>query len=299
MKSQLKRRILLHAEFRLKALLGIPGKCAFGNLSIVLPSDHVLPRSLKEHPRYDRFLPYLARQLPTGSTVIDVGANCGDTLASMMAANPTLSFACVEPDDTFFGYLEQNIGRIQSVLPNANIKAIKALVGKEVTKAQLHSSKGTAHAVASQTEQAKPARTMDDLAREASLGNISLLKTDVDGFDYDVLNSAEGLIREHAPVIFFECYFEKVSQREGFKQTLRMLQTAHYEQWAIFDNFGELMLRTRDIAQIEQLIDYCWRETNGSSTRTINYFDILGVTPRHAALVEGVLSGYAALATSS
>jgi FkbM family methyltransferase len=294
MKSQLPKRILLHAEHRARALLGLRGTCTFGPFSIVLPATHVLPRSLREHPRYDRFLPYLAGKLPQGSAVIDVGANCGDTLASMLAENQTLRFACVEPEDAFFGYLEENIARIRSVAPNVSVQAIKSFVGKAVTKAEMKSINGTAHAVMSQSAQAKSARTLDEIVRESSLENISLLKSDVDGFDYDVLNSAEATIREQSPLLFFECYFENDEQRRGYAQVVRMLQGAKYTDWVVFDNFGELMLRTNDVSQIEQLFEYNWRQTLGRSTRTINYFDVLCATDRHKDLVDATVSGYVA-----
>jgi FkbM family methyltransferase len=292
MKPQLAKSILLHAEHRVKALLGIESKCTFGPFSIVLPSDHTLPRSLKEHPLYDRFLPYLAGKLPAGSTVIDVGANCGDTLASMLAANQALSFACVEAHDTFFGYLEGNIQRIRSVLPNAAIKAIKALVGKEVVTAHMQSTKGSAHAVPGHGGQARTSRTLDEIVRESSLENVTLLKSDVDGFDYDVINSAEELLRRDAPILFFECYFGSDAQRQSYKKTLHSLQAAKYDDWVVFDNYGDVMLRTRDVAQIEQLFEYCWRQKSGRSTRTIAYFDVLCATERHASIVESAVSGY-------
>ena len=119
-----------------------------------------------------------------------------------------------------------------------------------------------------------------------------MLKSDVDGFDYDVLDSAERLIREQTPLIFFECYFWTSGQREGFGKTLRMLQARSYVDWVIFDNYGELILRTRDVAQIDQLFDYCERQNTGRSTRTINYFDVLCATERHTQLVDEVVAGY-------
>lgn len=291
-KTKLAKKVLLHAEYRSRALLGMPGTVSFGPLSISLPSDHALPRNLKEHPLYDRFLPYLAARLPAGSTVIDVGANCGDTLAGMLAANPRLRFACIEPDDAFFDYLQKNIDRIHQVMPDAAIHAIKALVGKEVTKAHMATHNGTSHSVVSDDAQAKPARTLDDIVRGESLQNVSLLKVDVDGFDYDVLNSGEQLVREHTPLLFFEAFVANESQRAGYKGALRALHEAAYRDWVVFDNFGELVLRSRDVAQVEQLLDYCWRQTSGHSTRTINYLDVLAATERHSALIDGVVSDY-------
>ena len=292
MKARLAKKIALHAEFRARALLGVEGKVDFGRFAIALPADHALPRSLKEHPLYDRFLPYLASKLPHGSAVIDVGANCGDTLASMLARNESLRFVCVEPDDVFFGYLERNIELIRSTSPNVSIRAVKSLVGKTLGSAELQSHNGTAHAVASHRQEAQAARTLDDIVSEATLENISLLKVDVDGFDYDVLDSAEHVVRSQAPLLFFECYVGTEEQLNGFKRTMQSLADSHYEHWLVFDNFGELILRTRDVTLVRQLVDYCWRQTTGRSTRTINYLDVLCATSRDIALVDEVASGY-------
>jgi FkbM family methyltransferase len=292
MKARLAKKIALHAESRARALLGVEGKVDFGPFAIVLPADHALPRSLKEHPLYDRFLPYLASKLPQGSAVIDVGANVGDTVASMLAKNESLRFTCVEPDDVFFGYLERNIALIRASAPNVSISAVKSLVGKTLGSATLESHNGTAHAVASHAQEAKAARTLDEIASQAALGNISLLKVDVDGFDYDVLDSAENVIQNQAPLLFFECYVSTEDQLNGFKRTLQSLADKRYEHWLVFDNFGELVLRTREVEHVRQLIDYCWRQTQGRSTRTINYLDVLCATNRDAGLVEEVTSGY-------
>jgi FkbM family methyltransferase len=298
MNPKLAKKIVLHAESRARALLGVEGKVDFGPFSIVLPADHALPRSLKEHPLYDRFLPFLASKLPRGSSVIDVGANVGDTVASMLAKNDSLQFTCVEPDDVFFEYLQRNIGIVQGASPHASVRAVKTLVGKTLGSAELQSHNGTAHAVASQGHQAKSARTLDDIAKEAELRNISLLKVDVDGFDYDVLDSAEQIIREHEPLLFFECYVSTAEQLGGFKQTMKSLAQSRYDNWLVFDNFGELILRTREVSHVEQLVDYCWRQTSGRSTRTINYLDVLCATPRHATLFDEVASGYTSYRSS-
>jgi FkbM family methyltransferase len=284
--------LLSIVAFRLKALLGIKTTCVFGPFSIVLPSTHLLPKYQREHRLYDKFLPFLGRALPANSTVIDVGANCGDTLAAMLAANQTLKFACIEPDDTFYRYLQENIARIQSVAPQVGIQAIKALVGKSVTQAALQGSKGTAKAILGSGEHSQSSRTLDAIALEFSLANVNLLKSDVDGFDYDVIDSAEQVLRAQEPIVFFECYFDHLAQRESLKRSLRLLQSANYSQWFVFDNFGELVLRTQDLSQLDQLLDYCGRQNMGRSTRTIYYFDFLAATNKHTALVESVVSSY-------
>ena len=299
MQSRFTKSVFSHAAFQLKALFGIKSTCTFGAYSIVLPSFHLLPKYQREHRLYDRFLPHLASHLPPNSTVIDVGANCGDTLAGMLAANPSLSMVCIEPDDVFFEYLTRNVARIQAVTPTAAIKTVKALVGKSIAQAQLHGSRGTAKAVVGNGEKSKKSQTLDSIANDCGLTGVSLVKSDVDGFDYDVIDSAEQVLRKYQPILFFECFFDNDEQRASLKRTLRMLESTGYSNWVVFDNFGELVLRTEQIEHVDQLLDYCWRQNIGRSTRTIYYFDLLVSTPSRNEWVDKVLTSYVELKLDS
>jgi hypothetical protein len=73
---------------------------------------------------------------------------------------------------------------------------------------------------------------------------------------------------------------------------MQSLAGSHYEDWLIFDNFGELILRTRDVTHVRQVTTIAGAQTTGRSTRTINYLDLLCAMNRDAALVDEVASGY-------
>ena len=62
----------------------------YNDFSILLPADHMLPLYQKVHKKYDKFLPHLVKYIKNYSTIIDVGANCGDTLAGMVDANKNI-----------------------------------------------------------------------------------------------------------------------------------------------------------------------------------------------------------------
>src|ERR1700728_3258116 len=117
-----------------RSLLGLKTEYRYRNVSIQLPADHLLPFYQSMHGTYDKFLPHLVRYLQPYATVIDVGANCGDTLASMYDANDRLNFICVEPDEVFFRYLSENALRMRISNPGASIRLYKALVGKGVSQ---------------------------------------------------------------------------------------------------------------------------------------------------------------------
>jgi tRNA G46 methylase TrmB len=88
------------------------------DVAIKLPPGHELPEYREVYPKYDTFLGKLARILPPGSTVIDIGANVGDLLASMITQNKELNFLCIEPDSLFFEYLVSNSKRLIHKFPS-------------------------------------------------------------------------------------------------------------------------------------------------------------------------------------
>jgi len=264
----------------------------FGDFSIRLPHDHLLPVYLRKHPSYDRFLPFLAAQLEGESTVIDVGANCGDTVAAMAAQNPRLHYLCIEPDERFRRYLKSNIAAMQQVASGLRIETVDAMIGKDITQASLTGTNGSKHAVPGSG--GITTTTLDDIVAAGQRPPVRLLKSDVDGFDYDVVNSAAGLIRHDRPLVYYECQFFDEAQRSGFEELITRLFDADYTHWTVFDNFGEIMLAGTRPAQVRQLMAYSWRQQQKRATRTIYYFDILAAVPADAPFVDQILAAYGA-----
>jgi FkbM family methyltransferase len=272
-------------------------KCEYRyrKFSIRLPADHLLPFYQSMYGTYDKFLPHLVRYLDPPATVIDVGANCGDTLAGMYDANDRLNYICVEPDEFFFRYLSENAVRMRNSNPDASIRVYQALVGKSVSQAALQGHGGTKHAVQVNelaTGKSIASVTLDSLVLPIQTGEVQLLKSDVDGYDFDVLDSAEQLIAKHIPVLFFECHFGNLNQKTGYQATIEALKRRGYREWTIFDNFGDVVLRTREIETLFQLFDYIERQNAGLTARTIHYVDVLTSTERHEPLLTSVLSDY-------
>lgn len=277
-----------------KSALNINTEHRYSGFSITLPAHHLLPTFQEQHKLYDRFLPHLGKYLESKSTVIDVGANCGDTLAAMYDANPNLNFVCVEPDEICFDLLQRNLLRIKAIDANASITAINALAGKNVTNVSLEGSGGTQKAIIGGGGRSIASESLDHIISVGKATNIRLLKSDVDGFDYDVIDSAESVLGMYSPIIFFECHFDHLFQKAGYEKTIENLACRGYANWVIFDNFGEVMLRTDDTRHIGQLFDYVWRQNAGGSTRTVFYYDILANTGKDDELIGRVVDDYIA-----
>jgi len=275
-----------------KRTFGIKTEYKYKNFSIFLPADHMLPTNQRHHLKYDRFLPHLGKYIDHDGTVIDIGANCGDTLAAMIETNPHATYICIEPDDRFFAYLEANITRIKSYAGDIRVRTVKSLVGKNISSASLEGGRGTKHAVIGNEKSSHSSRSLDSILADLTCPRIRLLKTDVDGFDYDVLDSAETLLSTHHPIVFFECYFDFEYQKLGYEKTIRWLESLGYLDWTVFDNFGEIILRTKDIGQVVQLMNYVWKQNMKSATRTIHYYDVLATTHQDVALIDRALKDY-------
>lgn len=264
---------------------------------IHLPSDHLLPTYQKQHKKYDRFLPHLARYIEDKKTVIDVGANVGDTLAGMFNSNPKLDYVCIEPDIIFFDYLEKNIKRIQDSFKFAKIRGVQSLVGKTINNVLLEGSGGTKHAVYRSNDTVLDknliqSKQLDQIVDELGCTNVRLLKTDIDGFDWDAIESARELLINQRPMIFFECQYDEEYQINSYQDTVTWLSSIGYCSWTIFDNFGEIILKTDKVEYIFQLMNYIWRQNCELSTRTIYYCDILATTENDVALVSKAISEY-------
>jgi len=272
-------------------------KVAIGSFELSLPAGHKLPIYLHAHKKYDQFLPFFVNFFDDNEVVIDVGANCGDTLASMVIVKPTLKYICIEPDDYFFSFLEENTRLFKLKYPKLQVLNIKMMVGKLLTSALLSGKGGTKNMVPSASPSAIKSSSLDDIVRNKLSGfcganQIRLIKSDVDGYDWDVLNSGKKIIGESFPFLYFECQVDDLEQKAHYSDLFLHLKNNEYSWFVLFDNFGQVLVRTDNINLIEDLLDYTWSQTLGRTTRTIFYYDVLAYTAKDYAFVERIIAIY-------
>ena len=265
----------------------------YSKFSIQLPGGHSLPIYQKHFPQYDKFLPILSKHISKSSCIVDIGANVGDSLAGMVEQNSSSQYVCIEADETFYKFLATNVKRIKESYGSVKIETSQNFIGASLSNMNLEGANGTKHAVASKNNGGIESITLDLLLPSITNSKVGLLKTDVDGFDYDVLNSAFSTIRRDLPLIFFELYFEDLSQKMGYIKTISSLKTFGYCDWTIFDNFGGIIIRTSEIKEIFQLMDYVERQNAGLSNRTIHYFDILAAQKNDSKKIDSALLDFA------
>jgi hypothetical protein len=122
--------------------------------------------------------------------------------------------------------------------------------------------------------------------------SISLVKVDTDGYDYDVINSANHLLKNKLPILFFECQYDNTNQMKKYKVLIGHLAELGYKNWTVFDNFGALLQRNSGKDGIIDLIDYVWRQNSRQSRRTFCYLDILAGSDLDASLITEAIDSY-------
>jgi FkbM family methyltransferase len=236
--------------------------------------SHQLPLYWAAHPLYDRALPRIARTIAGASgqvSIIDVGANVGDTAAALLA-DPRARVVSVEGDEKYFPLLLQNTSR-------AGARAICVQVccdEADHANARLPVRGGgtTRFAAARTGASSTSTRTLDAIVRDAAPGfSPDLLKVDTDGFDFKVLRGAESLIRTARPAIFFEWQPEfLLMQQEDPFSIFPWLAERGYDELLLYDNVGQAVAihRTADEAALRAAL-------NRIDGKTIHYYDVLTV----------------------
>lgn len=271
--------------------------CHYSDFSLYIPIDHKLVEYINTYPLYDRFLPHLCGYLPQGSLVLDVGANCGDTLAGMYSGNKALRFVCIDADDSFYQFLEFNVSRLRQQDAAAFVDLIKAFVGQGDQTSFLRSDGTTSGATGRAGDGQQVRRVPLDHLIQPYLDRgeqLSLVKIDVDGCDYEVITSGRTVLSSESPVVFFECHYDTEEQFQGYHRAIEWMRDNGYQSWVVFDNFGEIVSVTQDIGSVKQLLGYVWRQNKGRSHRTIYYYDILAFPEKHADVVNRAVEDYLA-----
>ena len=266
-------------------------------LVVRLPAGHRLPFYQAKFPKYDKFLPYIAKRLVPGDGVLDIGANCGDTLASLVSAGPELRYYCVEPSDNYFKYLGWNIESIKKSFPLVSINCVKCLVGKSSGAYSLIEKNGTAvsakiydkDALVGDDNAILTKTTLNDLVKSPDgKFKLRLLKTDTDGSDSDVIDSGLEIIKEAKPILFFECAPENDEAYLAYQSTFEKLSNLGYNNFYIFDNYGEYISSVKESRSLVDFMRYCFKNPKP----TIFYIDVMACVSKDVPLVEAAIGEF-------
>lgn len=215
-----------------------------GNYHIDMPGNNVQISTYKYRPDANDLLGtlsvHVAKKYPN-LTVLDIGANVGDTIAVIKTAIEVPVIG-IEGDDVSYSFLERNTKQFK------NVTLLKQFLGEKKQTLQVAFEKSGWNTTLIPTEgqgQRLELLTLDEALEQHRLTDreIRILKVDCEGFDTIILRGASGLLQAQHPVIFFE--YNKTSMNaihEDGLSTLLSLEQYGYRSVLFFDNYGRYML---------------------------------------------------------
>lgn len=254
-------------------ILKIKGKLKIDDYIITTPPEYPRKTQQKNNKLYDRFLPFLVKNITSNGLIVDIGANIGDTAISLVQ-NCNNEILCIEPSSFFYSYLEKNIELLNKNHKD-RITLKKCFIGTGIYSGELLHIPGTASLSLSESTQ-NNFNTLDSVL--SNYPSISIIKVDIDGYDFDALNSAKNTISNLKPVLFFENQIDHDFQMKGFSNTYTWLLEDGYNNICIFDNFGNIISISNNFDTLIDINLYLYSQLKYNCSRTFYYTDVLAFT---------------------
>jgi len=250
----------------------------------LMPKSHSIGYNLAHFPYYNSNLQRLVREYQQfrkdGFSIIDVGANIGDTLL-MLRQTTDNRIHCFEGDPFYFKLLQENAKGIDRCYLHPVLLSDKPASLKVRNRINLGTSEFTEDAGGELSE-------FDSIdtyaAKHFPMEPIGVIKSDTDGFDLKVIRGAAKTIAAHQPLLFIE-YDRALFEKNGDEGLpfLEFLDGLGYQGALFYDNFGKLLCITSlgEKNTIRSLHDYI-RE----SGITFPFYDLVLFPARDGAFFD-------------
>jgi len=217
------------------------------NVTIRYDGEFVLPLNTRSWIEWcvflDGYFEYpmvkLFRKLVNvGDVVFDVGANIGvHTLVLSHLVGETGLVVAVEPCPPI-------VDKIRSVLDLNDIKNVKllpyALSDKNATVELFWRSDDTNEGQATfwangatNTKAVVKTQTLDEIVRQNSINHVNLIKLDIQGAEFQALQGASDTIRQHKPILIFECDWNWQFSNTSLPEVQYFLEQFGYSLYSI------------------------------------------------------------------
>jgi FkbM family methyltransferase len=214
-------------------------------VTLFYPSHSLVGKFVASGQGWDTVLLPVLRTLITvdRALIVEVGSNFGASLVQMKRALPDARFVCFEPSEHFRRVLQKNV----RVNRWRDVRIEPLLVARSAGTLLLHRSSSTASVVAAEYDGHAPvesetveATTLDGYF--ATTGPIAFLKTDTDGYEFQVLLGARQMLARDRPVMFVE-FHPALLRRAGDEPLalLGYLNDLGYRDALVLSNYGEAL----------------------------------------------------------
>lgn len=151
-------------------------------------------------------LKFLRKNVKTGDVVIEVGANIGaHTLPLAQMVGPSGFVHAFEPTQYALNKLHRNLSLNPSLAQRVQVYAQLVTNHEGSQPIEEIRSAWKRDGTNEQPERIAAERiSIDAFVASRAIDRVSLIKIDVDGYDYKVISGAAETLRRHRPVVFIE-----------------------------------------------------------------------------------------------
>lgn len=246
--------------------------------TLIGPADHQLQTFRTLHPLYDRRLPALAHIISGHSPnagFIDVGANIGDSIALARLAGARMPAIAIEASLTYCKLLWENLQRLPGLF--GKVRLVWGFVGAAGAEGKVSLAAGTGSAAGSGSHDAVESAPAVRLASLAKDLDVSLVKTDTDGFDQDIVGAELKFLRAKDPILWLEAQTLSAADEAKWRSLLRSM-AGQWTKMILFDNFGFAIASGDTDALADQAVDlmaYGRRQRDRADYQpTLYYLDV-------------------------
>lgn len=258
-----------------------------------LPLSSQLPLYLRESDTYDRVLPRIAAALRATVPevrMIDVGAFVGDSAVLVADLVPDARFLCIEGNRRVFPLLESNLKRLgihatcERSYCGEGDGGLAIALESEGDRGRLYTPRSFRRSTPGVSHEARLVSLDTVIATYGEFRDASLLKTDTEGYELQVLRGAREYLIRARPVLFLEYHPQLLREAHDDPRGLApLLAAAGYRRATAYTNLGRRfaaldLLEPGAVAALEDHID----------AREIHYFDLLVAPPEREGMLSAV-----------
>ncbi len=260
-------------------------KC--GDFQLQAPRNHVLVGIHETQPYRDLCVGIVAKfisaKYPDG-TIIDIGANIGDT-AALIATNSKSKLILVEASDYFFEILARNVKQ----LPNEVVLKKTMISNGRAVSGSLHYRGGTAYFHESGDGEAE---IKTERLADVADGKTHFVKVDTDGFDVEILSGSLDWLAVQHPAIVFESEIRDDKALLAVNALMDELNARGYEYFAVWDDPGLHIVSTSSVDVLKDLNRYLLKLSQDRFRSAICNYDVMCLHRDDADIYESVRSWY-------
>jgi len=214
------------------------------NYELTIPFLHNITIYRRMYPLYSSAvgrIPLYLSEKYSDLTIIDIGANIGDT-AAIIKCQIDKPILCIEGSEYYADLLIRNVEQFDGVYVENTFVGPRGNSDQTFTEFE-----GTGRILEKNEGHAQlKFDSLDNITqRNPEFKNTKFIKIDTDGYDNKIIRHEFEFINENRPVMYFE-YDPKLLEKneDDGLSIFKLFEEMNYNKLLIYNNYGEYLLMT-------------------------------------------------------